>query len=169
MTMATGPRYKVPFRRRREGRTDYRRRTALIKSEKHRAVVRRSNKHMTVQFVTYDSAGDRIVASAVSTELEKLGWTRSGRCAPGAYLTGYLAGKRALGKGVGEAVLDLGLRKPVRGCTLFAVLKGVIDAGVKMPHDDGMLPPEDRIKGTHMKDGTEGMFVDVRGKIGGAE
>ena len=169
MTMATGPRYKVPFRRRREGRTDYRRRTALVKSGKHRAVVRRSNKHMTVQFVTYDSVGDRIVASAVSTELEKLGWTRSGRCAPGAYLTGYLAGKRALKKGVGEAVLDVGLRRPIRGCTLFAAMKGVIDAGVKIPHDDGMLPPEDRIKGKHMKDGAEGMFVDVRGKIGGAE
>lgn len=169
MTMATGPRYKVPFRRRREGRTDYRRRIALVKSGKHRAVVRRSNKHMTVQFVTYDSVGDRIVASAVSTELEKLGWTRSGRCAPGAYLTGYLAGKRALKKGVGEAVLDVGLRKPIRGCTLFAAMKGVIDAGVKIPHDDRMLPHEDRIKGKHLKDGAEGMFVDVRGKIGGAE
>ncbi len=169
MTMATGPRYKVPFRRRREGRTDYRRRAALVKSGTHRAVVRRSNKHMTVQFVTYDSVGDRIVASAVSTELGKLGWTRSGRCTPGAYLTGYLAGKRALEKGVAEAVLDVGLRKSVRGCTLFAALKGVVDAGVKMPHDDGMLPPEDRLKGMHMKDGVEGMFADVRGKIGGAE
>ena len=66
-------------------------------------------------------------------------------------------------------MLDLGLRKPVRGCTMFAALKGVIDAGVKMPHDDGMLPSEDRINGKHMKDGTGGMFVDVRGKIGGAE
>jgi large subunit ribosomal protein L18 len=169
MIMATGPRYKVPFRRRREGRTDYRHRSSLLKSGKHRAVVRRSNKHMTVQFVTYDSVGDRIVASAVSTELRGLGWTHSGKCAPGAYLTGYLAGKRALGKGVGEAVLDIGLREPVKGCALFAALKGVVDAGVEIPHDDGMVPSEDRIKGKHMKDGTEGLFDEVKGKIGGAE
>ncbi len=31
MTMATGPRYKVPFRRRREGKTDYRHRAALLR------------------------------------------------------------------------------------------------------------------------------------------
>jgi large subunit ribosomal protein L18 len=169
MIMATGPRYRVPFRRRREGRTDYRHRAALVKSGKARAVVRRSNKHTTVQFVTYDSVGDRIVASAVSTELVKLGWTHSGDCSPGAYLTGYLAGKRALGKGVEEAVLDIGLRRPTRGCALFAALKGVTDAGVEIPHDDGMIPPEERIKGRHMKEGTEGMFDDVKGKIGGAE
>lgn len=169
MVMATGPRYKVPFRRRREGRTDYRHRAGLLKGGKHRAVVRRSNKHMTVQFVTYDSVGDRIVASAVSTELRQLGWTRSGRCTPGAYLTGYLAGKRALGKGVDEAVLDIGLREPVKGCDLFAALKGVVDAGVEIPHDEGMVPSEDRLKGKHMKDGTEGQFDEVKGKIGGAE
>jgi large subunit ribosomal protein L18 len=167
--MATGPRYRVPFRRRREGRTDYRHRAALIRSGKPRAVVRRSNKHTTVQFVTYDSLGDRIVASAVSTELVKLGWTHSGDCAPGAYLTGYLAGRRALKKGVEEAVLDIGLREPVKGCAMFAAMKGVIDAGVEIPHDDGMIPSEERVKGRHMKDGTEGMFDDVKGKIGGAE
>lgn len=169
MIMATGPRYKVPFRRRREGRTDYRRRAKLVKSGMHRAVVRRSNRHMTVQFVSYDSAGDRIVAAAVSTELVKLGWKHSGKCAAGAYLTGYLAGKRALGKGVDEAVLDLGLREPVRGSVLFAAMKGIVDAGVEIPHDEEMVPPEERLKGKHLKDGAEVMFEDVKGKIGGAE
>lgn len=169
MIMATGPRYKVPFRRRRQGRTDYRRRLALVKSGKARAVVRSSNKHTMVQLVTYDSGGDKVVASAVSTELAKLGWKHSGRSTPGAYLTGYLAGRRAIGKGVEEAVLDIGLREPVKGCVIFAATKGLVDAGVVVPHNDDMLPPEDRIKGKHMKDGTEGLFDDVKGKIGGAE
>lgn len=169
MVMATGPRYKVPFRRRREGRTDYRRRLALVKSGKPRAVVRSSNKHMRIQFVEYTDAGDKVVASAVSTELAKLGWKHSGRSTPGAYLTGYLAGKRALGKGVEEAVLDIGLRAPVKGCVLFAATKGLVDAGVSVPHDDGMLPSEDRIRGKHMRDGTEGLFDEVKGKMGGAE
>src|SRR2546425_1171801 len=38
--MADGPRYSVPFRRRREGRTDYKLRRALVRSGKPRAVVR---------------------------------------------------------------------------------------------------------------------------------
>ncbi|HID74143.1 MAG TPA: 50S ribosomal protein L18, partial [Thermoplasmata archaeon] len=49
--MAHGPRYHVPYRRRREGRTDYRRRLALLSSRMTRAVVRRSGRHITVQFV----------------------------------------------------------------------------------------------------------------------
>ncbi len=169
MIMATGPRYRVPFRRRRQGRTDYRRRLGLVKSGKARAVVRSSNRHTRVQLVTYDDGGDKVVVSAVSTELAKLGWKHSGKSTPGAYLTGYLAGKRALGKGVGEAVLDIGLKDPVKGCALFAATKGLVDAGVDVPHDGGMLPPEDRIRGKHMRDGIEGLFDEVKGKIGGAE
>jgi len=36
--MATGPRYRVPFRRRREGRTNYHRRLRLLLSKKPRMV-----------------------------------------------------------------------------------------------------------------------------------
>jgi len=43
--MATGPRYKVPMRRRREVRTDYHQRLRLLKSGKPRLVARKSNKH----------------------------------------------------------------------------------------------------------------------------
>ena len=44
--MATGPRYKVAFRRRREGRTDYYARRKLLNGREARAVVRRSNKNI---------------------------------------------------------------------------------------------------------------------------
>ncbi|EQD30588.1 50S ribosomal protein L18P, partial [mine drainage metagenome] len=37
--MSTGPRYRVAFRRRREGKTDYRARLRLLKSDRPRAVV----------------------------------------------------------------------------------------------------------------------------------
>lgn len=169
MIMATGPRYKVPFRRRRSGRTDYRHRKALLKGGKLRAVVRRSNKHTRIQFVDYESGGDKVVASAVSTELVKLGWTHSGRSSAGAYLTGYLAGKRAREKGIEEAVLDIGLREPVKGSVLFAATKGLVDAGVDIPVDEEMVPAEDRIRGKHLKDGAEAQFDEVKSKIGGAD
>lgn len=165
--MSTGPRYRVPFRRRREGRTDYRRRAALLRGGTVRLVVRKSNKHVRVQFIDYDEKGDRVLASAVSKELAKHGWTGSGKSTPGAYLTGYLAGRRAKEKGLGEAVLDIGLREPTKGAVVFAALKGALDAGVEVPHSEEMLPSEDRLAGRHMKQGTAEMFVAAKAKIGG--
>ncbi len=168
MKMATGPRYKVPFRRRREGRTDYRHRAALIKGGSPRAVVRKSNKNMRIQFIDYLDKGDVVLATAVSIELLEFGWTASGKSTPGAYLTGFLAGKRAKEKGIEEAVLDLGLRKPTKGAAIFAALKGMLDAGIDIPHSDVMLPSDDRISGKHMHEGTAAMFESAKSKIGGA-
>jgi len=49
MTRAKGPSYVVYYRRRREGKTDYAKRLALVKSGKTRMVVRRSNKGLVIQ------------------------------------------------------------------------------------------------------------------------
>ena len=166
--MATGPRYRVPFRRRREGKTDYRHRAALLRSDKPRAVVRKSNRNVRVQFVEYQDKGDVVVASAVSTDLKELGWTGSGKSTPGAYLTGLLAGKRAKEKGLEKAVLDIGLREPTKGAVVFAALKGMLDAGIDVPHSDKMLPDKDRISGKHMREGTASMFESTKKNIGGA-
>ena len=46
-----GPLYRVPFRRRREMKTDYQQRKRLLKSGKIRFVARPSNKQVLVQFV----------------------------------------------------------------------------------------------------------------------
>ena len=69
-----GPTYKVPFRRRREFKTNYRYRLKLLKSKLPRAVVRKSLKHTIVQFIKFDSEGDQVLATASSIELKKLGW-----------------------------------------------------------------------------------------------
>jgi len=169
MKMSTGPRYKVPFRRRREGRTDYRHRAALLRGEEVRLVVRKSNRHVRVQFVEYMDKGDKVLVTAVSKELEELGWKASGKSTPGAYLTGYLAGKRALEKEIKGAVLDIGLREPTKGATVFAALKGAVDAGLEIPHSEGMIPSMDRISGKHMHEGTVPMFESTKSKIGGAK
>ena len=169
MKMSTGPRYRVPFRRRREGRTDYRHRAALIRGGYVRLVVRKSNRHLRVQFIEYTDKGDKVLATAVSKELQELGWTASGKSTPGAYLTGLLAGKRAMEKKIDEAVLDIGLREPTKGATVFAALKGALDAGMQIPHSEGMIPSKDRISGKHMHEGTVAMFESTKGKIGGAK
>ncbi len=167
--MSTGPRYRVPFRRRREGRTDYRHRAALLRGREIRMVVRKSNRHIRVQFIDYDEKGDTVIASAVSKELEELGWTGSGKSTPGAYLTGMLAGKRAKEKGLESAVLDIGLREPTKGAVVFAAMKGAVDAGIEVPHSEDMVPSKDRLSGKHMKEGVSAMFESTKGKIGGAK
>ncbi len=163
--MATGPRYKVPFRRRREGRTDYRQRARLLRGRVPRAVVRNTLRHTSVQFIDYDAKGDRVLATAHSKELLEMGWVGSTGNLPAAYLTGYLAGKRAAKKGVNEAVLDIGLQKPVKGAACFATLRGLLDSGLEIPHGDEILPSEDRLKGKHIKAEMEKMIEEVKNRM----
>jgi len=148
---AKGPKYSVPFRRRREGKTDYRARRALILSKMPRIVARGSLKHMTVQVVNAKVEGDEVLASAHSKELVRdYGWKGACGNVPAAYLTGLLCGLKALQKGIKKAILDIGLRTPVKGSRVFAVLKGALDAGLEVPHSEEILPDDSRIRGEHI-------------------
>jgi len=149
--VSTGPRYRVPFRRRREGRTDYRVRLRLLASGRSRAVVRLSGRRFRVAVVDFEPAGDKVVASADSTELSGIAFPASSLAStPAAYLTGYLAGLRAKAKGTVEAVLDAGLRHPTPGGRLSAALKGLLDAGVEIPHGEDRFPSAERLGGAHL-------------------
>ncbi len=151
--MATGPSYRVPFRRRREGKTNYRARRALILSRSPRLVVRLTLKHVIVQVVEARAVGDSVVVSAHSRELAKTyGWLSSGGNVPAAYLTGLLCGLRAKAKGVEKVFLDVGLHFPSKGARIFAAQKGVLDSGVEVPHSEDILPDETRISGKHIVD-----------------
>ena len=140
----------LPFRRKREGLTDYKKRLKLLLAHKPRLVVRKSLKNVVAQIVEYDEKGDRILVSAQSGELDKFGWKISKSNLPSAYLVGLLLGKKAKGKGVKEMVLDMGLQKSVKGSRIYALLKGIIDSGVNVAHSKDMLPDENRIKGEHI-------------------
>ncbi|MGB9740363.1 MAG: 50S ribosomal protein L18 [Candidatus Bathyarchaeia archaeon] len=148
--MTKGSNYSVPFRRRREGKTDYRKRKALILSGKPRLVVRSSLKNIIAQVIVAKPEGDKVLVSAHSRELEKLGWKAPRGNVPAAYLTGLLCGFKAKSNGIKEAILDIGLRSPSKGARVFAVLKGVLDAGVDVPHSEEKLPDEKRISGEHI-------------------
>ncbi len=162
--MAVGPRTRVPFRRRREGKTDYRARLGMLKSGETRMVVRRSNGNVTVQFVDWAENGDVIKATAVGQELANLGWEGSPKNTPAAYLTGMLAAKRAQEAGIEDAILDLGRHAPIKGSKVFAALKGAVDAGIYVPHSDDIYPTEDRLTGEFLEQKKN--FEAVRAKIG---
>jgi len=140
------------FRRRREGRTDYRQRFRLLKSGKPRLVARISLNHVRAQVMEFDPRGDRVRASAFSGELRKLGWKGGTSNTPAAYLVGLLCGLRARKEGIKECVLDIGLHRPVPSSKVFAVLKGALDAGLEIPHSEEVLPSQERIRGEHIAD-----------------
>lgn len=150
--MADGPNYQVPHRRRREQQTDYEQRLALLKSGQYRAVVRRTNNHTQVQLVDYEKEGDETAVSAHSSHLEAFGWDRHTGNLPGSYLTGHLAGLRAIDNGIETAVLDLGLQNTQEGTRLFAAVKGLVDAGVAININSSVFPAEERLRGEHMAD-----------------
>ncbi|AIF68443.1 50S ribosomal protein L18P [Palaeococcus pacificus DY20341] len=146
--MAHGPRYRVPFRRRRSGKTNYHKRLALLKSGKPRLVVRKTLNHHVAQIVVYDPNGDKTLVSAHTRELVRdFGW--KGHCGntPSAYLLGLLIGYKAKKAGIEEAILDIGLHPPTKGSSIFAVLKGAIDAGLEIPHSEEIYPSDERIRG----------------------
>jgi large subunit ribosomal protein L18 len=151
--MAKGPSHSVPFRRRREGKTDYKSRQALVLSEFPRLVVRGTSRHIIAQMIEADVIGDKVVVSVNSRELqEKYGWQGACGNIPAAYLAGLLCGYRAVISGIKEAVLDIGLQTPSPGARVFAALKGVIDTGIAVSHDEGILPDKSRISGQHIVD-----------------
>jgi len=142
----------VPHRRRREGKTNYKKRLKSLKSGSVRLVVRRSSKNIYCQLVEYKKEGDVVIASSSSKELQKFGWNVDCGNLPAAYLTGLLCGAKAKGNKLSGVILDTGLAVSVRGSRLYSVLKGAIDGGLEVLHSEEAFPPVERVSGKHIAD-----------------
>jgi large subunit ribosomal protein L5e len=184
-------RFQVKFRRRREGKTDYRQRRALViqdknkyQTPKYRFVVRFTNKTVICQVAYTDLKGDKIVAAAYSSELPRYGLKAGLKNYAAAYCTGLLCARRLLAsKGLGDkyqgveevtgevvtssdysaagkeltfwvpeldderrpfrAYLDVGVRATTRGARIFGALKGAVDGGLDIPHNEKRFPGYD--------------------------
>ena len=158
--MAQGSKYKVAFRRRREGKTNYAARMKLVDLNKSRFVVRVSNTNVTVQIINVGENGDETIVSAHSKELQKMGWLGGTSNTSASYLTAYLCGKKALDKGVKVAVLDIGLKPSIRGSKIFAAVKGANDAGLNVPYGETIIPEESRISGEHIAEYAKSLDED---------
>lgn len=138
------------FRRKRQGKTDYRKRLSLLKSGKTRLVIRITNKNIITQAVKYAPKGDKIISSAHSRELTKYGWTVNRRNIPAAYLTGLMFGKKSKDK-VKEMIIDFGFQNSKKNTIIYSALKGVIDSGISLKASKEIFPNEERLKGKHIK------------------
>ncbi|MBN2127044.1 MAG: 50S ribosomal protein L18 [Candidatus Diapherotrites archaeon] len=156
--------YTVPFRRRKEQKTNYKKRLAAVKSGKPRLVVRGSNKSFIAEIIVYKPEGDNVICYTHSNELKKFGWKHHNGNIPAAYLTGFLCAKKGMQKKIEEAILDIGLTTPVHGSRVFSALKGAIDAGIKINAEE-VYPKEERIKGKHCSADLEKDFETVKKQI----
>jgi large subunit ribosomal protein L5e len=96
-------RFQVKYRRRREGKTDYRARKRLItqdknkyNSPKYRLVVRFTNAFVSCQIIYAEIDGDKVLCSAYSKELPRYGLNVGLKNYAAAYCTGLLLGRRLL-------------------------------------------------------------------------
>ncbi|MFH0906323.1 MAG: 50S ribosomal protein L18 [archaeon] len=145
--MATNRVYKVDFRRKRDEKTDYRKRLNTLRSNKDRLVVRVTNNLVKAQIIRYGQEGDKTLVTAISRELIAMGWNNSLKSTPAVYLTTLLLCSKAKAKGIKAFVLDTGLRKFKAKNKIFASLKAVKDYGLECPHSSDAYPNEDRING----------------------
>ncbi|HSU72301.1 MAG TPA: 50S ribosomal protein L18 [Candidatus Binatia bacterium] len=148
--MATGASYVVTFRRKREGKTDYRKRLTLLRSRSARVVVRKSLKHIAMQIITYAPQGDKVTVSAHTSELAKHGWKGGTDNLSAAYLCGMLLAHKAKQHKITKAVPDLGMYPSVKGSKLYAALKGAVDGGLHVPLDNKIVPDVKRLRGEHI-------------------
>jgi large subunit ribosomal protein L5e len=98
-------RFQVKYRRRREGKTDYRQRHKLItqdknkyNSHKYRLVVRFTNKYVLCQVIYSEIDGDKVFCEASSRELARYGLPVGLKNYSAAYATGLLVARRLLKK-----------------------------------------------------------------------
>ena len=142
----------IAYKRKRSGKTNYKKRLHLLLAKKPRLAIRLSNRKIIVQIIEFKTPGDLVRLGVDSSLLKNYGWLYSLKNLPAAYLTGYLFGKLALQKNFKEALLDIGFKSPLKGNKNYACLKGVLDAGLDIPHSEDILPSEERFSGKHIQD-----------------
>ncbi len=142
----------VQFRRQRLGKTNYGRRIAQLKSKLQRLFVKVSLNNIDIQIIEYQPDGDKVIMSASSRELLKMGWKGHRGNTSAAYLTGLILAKKAKGKITQSIILSSGKPSLTAQCATYAAAAGAIDGGLKLIIDKEVLPSTDRIHGKHIAD-----------------
>jgi len=121
--------------------------------------------------VTWAAEGDKVALNVTGNDLvKKFSWpdNMSKKSVSASYLVGYALGKAALAAGHEDAVLDIGLAASTPGGRVFAALRGMVEAGLNVPHSEEILPDDDRINGAHIDDKVAGAIETTKASIEGA-
>jgi large subunit ribosomal protein L18 len=140
----------IPFRRKREGKTNYDKRMKLLKSGQIRLLVSYGSKGIRAQAIKFNLKGDEILADATANLLREFGWKFTCPNLPTSYLFGYYFGKLLVEKKVSLVIFDTGMVTPKKGGKYYAFAKGVVDSKISMQINPEVFPSEERIKGSHI-------------------
>jgi len=154
------------FRRRREGKTDYRKRKGIILGKSPFVSVHITGRYIYSQILRPTPIGDTTLAAASSRDLvKKFGWKGSTKNLPGAYLTGYYLGHLASERNVKNAIVYSGVGRFVHGSRIASVINGAKDAGLEIEIDEEVLPDESRLVGKHIADYAKKLEKDDKVKL----
>ena len=153
--------YSKILKRIRSEKTNYRKRKIMLMSKRDFISIDVTNENAHIQVLQPEISGDKVNASAHSRFLLKDGWKGSRKNIPAVYLTGYYAGKKALSKGVSNAIIYSGTRKYTQ--RMAAGVKGLVDAGLQVPSSEETFPSEERINGDHLK--VKNDIASIKSKI----
>jgi len=174
-------RFQVKWRRRREGKTNYHSRKHLLiqdkqkfNAAKYRLVVRLSKRNILCQLIYFRLEGDFVLSSSYSKKLNTVGLPFKNNNFSTSYITGlrlsnsffhenfsFSKNKNSL-KSNFNVILDLGLTRVTTGNKVFAAMKGAVDGGFNIPHNEKRFPGykknesfdletmRDRIEGRHI-------------------
>jgi|TARA_Y100000310_G_C20675261_1_gene812669 large subunit ribosomal protein L18 len=160
---------KTIKRRRKENKTDYAKRLKMLKSRKARVVVRKTNKYIIAQYVLSPKTQDKIEIGLSSKNLLNYGWPKefegSLKSIPASYLTGFLIGKKIIDGKKEAPIIDFGMTRTLHKTKIFAFLKGLVDSGVNIKHDEKTFPEEDRISGKSLKKDFSNEFNKIKSNI----
>jgi large subunit ribosomal protein L18 len=150
--------YIHTLKRIRERKTNYHKRSSLLLSKKRFITIKVTNQNILTQVLEPSITGDKVITSAHSTNLAKLGWKGSLNSLPACYLTGLLLGKKASFKGIDNAILYTG--KDAFTERLSACLKGIIDGGIEIPSSEDSFPSIERLSGEHIANYASSLKTD---------
>ena len=160
---------KTLKRRRKEHKTDYKKRLKLLKSKSPRVVFRKSNRYVSAQYVISNEARDKIIIGVSSKHLIKYGWPKeisgSLKSIPASYLTGYLFGRLIIKKKLEIPIVDFGMVRNLHKTKSYAFLRGLRDSGLKINCKEETFPEEERIEGKKMKKDFSKEFKEIKLKI----
>jgi large subunit ribosomal protein L18 len=139
---------KLDKKRRRQYKTNYSKRLALLKGNSPRLIIRKTNRYILLQIVESKNAQDTVRYGVNTKELLKYGWPKDKmgglKSLSASYLGGFLLGKKS--KDIKAAILDLGLIPNTKGSRVYSALKGVADAGLNVSYDKKIMANDERIK-----------------------
>jgi large subunit ribosomal protein L18 len=154
---------RTQIKRKRQRKTDYKARIALLKSGIPRIVIRLTNKYIVLQSVESDQAQDKITLEVSSKDLLKNGWDEkfkgSLKSLPAAYLTGLVFAKKI---GKGEFIVDTGLAVHKPKNRIYSSVNGLVDGGLKVHVDPVVFPAKERLEGKHMKEELQTMILKIK-------